>query len=70
MGDFDDRTALVTGVGTGIGEACATKLAARGAGVVVADIDGEAAERVAQALSNAGISAGGYFTVDGGYTVS
>jgi NAD(P)-dependent dehydrogenase (short-subunit alcohol dehydrogenase family) len=54
MGDFDGRTALVTGAGAGIGEACATELAGRGARVVVADIDGEAAERVAAALREAG----------------
>ena len=54
MGDFDGRTALVTGAGAGIGEACAGELASRGASVVVADIDGEAAERVAQALRDSG----------------
>ncbi|PFG42443.1 3-hydroxybutyrate dehydrogenase [Isoptericola jiangsuensis] len=41
------RRALVTGAGSGIGAACAAALAARGAHVVVADVDADAAARVA-----------------------
>ncbi|MDO5499954.1 MAG: 3-hydroxybutyrate dehydrogenase [Propionibacteriaceae bacterium] len=41
------RTALVTGAGSGIGAGIAHVLAARGAEVTVADINAEAAERVA-----------------------
>jgi NAD(P)-dependent dehydrogenase (short-subunit alcohol dehydrogenase family) len=44
---MDGRVALVTGAGSGLGEACAHALATRGATVVVADISKEAAERVA-----------------------
>jgi 3-hydroxybutyrate dehydrogenase len=46
--DLAGRGALVTGGASGIGAACARKLAARGAVVTVADIDGVGAESVAQ----------------------
>ena len=41
------RVAVVTGGASGIGEACAVRLAADGAAVVVADLNGEAAAAVA-----------------------
>lgn len=47
MSRFEGRSAVVTGAASGIGEACARLLAAEGAAVVVGDVDGEAAERVA-----------------------
>ncbi|MBF4993629.1 3-hydroxybutyrate dehydrogenase [Arthrobacter gandavensis] len=46
---LEGRTALVTGGGSGIGEACARTFAALGAKVTVADVNREAAERVADA---------------------
>lgn len=48
------RVALVTGGGSGIGEASATVLAGAGARVVVADLDLDRAERVAKAITNDG----------------
>ncbi len=47
MGRFDGRVALVTGGAQGIGKAIVDKLAAEGATVVVADLNGEGAERAA-----------------------
>jgi NAD(P)-dependent dehydrogenase (short-subunit alcohol dehydrogenase family) len=51
---FDGKVILVTGGGSGIGEACATLFAARGGQVVVADLDVAAAERVAHQIAAAG----------------
>ncbi|MDN5821097.1 MAG: glucose 1-dehydrogenase [Brachybacterium sp.] len=48
--DLTGRICLVTGAASGIGKGIATKLTAEGAVVVVADVDEEAARRVAAEL--------------------
>lgn len=51
---FDGRVALVTGGGSGIGEATAKELASLGAKVVVTDIELASAQRVADEITEAG----------------
>lgn len=51
MSDLTGRTALVTGGASGIGAACARELAARGAHVTVADLDGDGAAELARDIS-------------------
>jgi NAD(P)-dependent dehydrogenase (short-subunit alcohol dehydrogenase family) len=53
--DFNGKVAIVTGGGSGIGEACATLLAERGAQVLVADRDLAGAERVAKEIGEAAL---------------
>ncbi len=47
MTTFNGKVALVTGAGSGLGEATAKDLAAHGAKIIAADINLAAAERVA-----------------------
>lgn len=54
---LQDRVALVTGAGQGLGEALARRLAAEGAAVAVADMNGESAEQVARSLTESGARA-------------
>src|SRR5215469_8955308 len=49
-----DKVAIVTGGGSGIGEAVSRELAHSGARVVVADIDADNASRVAAAIADGG----------------
>jgi NAD(P)-dependent dehydrogenase (short-subunit alcohol dehydrogenase family) len=51
---FDGKVALVTGGGSGLGEAIAKDLAARGVAVVLSDINRSAAERVTEEIVNSG----------------
>lgn len=57
MTRFGGRVAIVTGAASGIGRATALHLGSEGATVVVADIDLEGAERVAEAIHQNGGSA-------------
>jgi NAD(P)-dependent dehydrogenase (short-subunit alcohol dehydrogenase family) len=54
--EFAGKVAIVTGGGSGIGEACATLLAQRGAQVLVADVAAEPAQRVASAIGDAALA--------------
>ena len=54
MADFTNKVALVTGGGSGLGEAISKDLAAKGAKVVLTDINLEGAERVAREIVEAG----------------
>tara|TARA_E500000305_G_scaffold87796_1_gene74338 strand:- start:884 stop:1630 length:747 start_codon:yes stop_codon:yes gene_type:complete len=51
---IDDKLALVTGAGQGLGAAIAGGFAAKGARVICADIDEEAARTAASAIESAG----------------
>ncbi len=50
------RVAIVTGGGSGMGEAIAETYAREGAHVAVVDVDGEAAKKVARKIGNAAIA--------------
>lgn len=57
MRDLAGRTAVITGAGSGIGEALAWRFARAGMNVVIADIEASSAERVGAALRGAGHAA-------------
>ena len=59
MFDLDGKSALVVGAGSGIGEASAQGLAAFGASVVCADMNGEAVQSTAAEISSEGGKAEG-----------
>jgi NAD(P)-dependent dehydrogenase (short-subunit alcohol dehydrogenase family) len=47
---LENKVAIITGAGSGLGEAAAKRFGSEGAAVLCADIDGDAAERVAEAI--------------------
>jgi NAD(P)-dependent dehydrogenase (short-subunit alcohol dehydrogenase family) len=53
-GTYGGRVAVIVGGGSGIGRATGNLMAERGAKVVVVDVNGEAAERVAEEIRSAG----------------
>ena len=53
---LNGKTAVITGAGSGIGEATARLLAREGAHVCVVDLNNEAAERVAEDIRQQGLS--------------
>lgn len=60
MAQFTGKVALVTGGGSGIGEAVSKELAAKGAQVVVTDLNVEAAQRVVDEIVAAGGTAAAF----------
>ncbi len=57
--DVADRSAIVTGAGSGIGRAIATVLAASGASVLVTDLKSDAVSQVVEEIRSAGGTAEG-----------
>lgn len=53
---LENKTVVITGAGSGFGEGMAKRFALEGAKVVVADIDGDKAQRVAAEIGDAAIS--------------
>jgi len=51
---FEGKTAVVTGAGSGFGEAIATRFAREGARVVLADVNEEGGQRVTSAITREG----------------
>jgi NAD(P)-dependent dehydrogenase (short-subunit alcohol dehydrogenase family) len=61
--DYTNKVAIVTGAGSGIGEACAVLMASAGAKVVIADFDEDGGNRVTEAIKGNGGTAD-FFKVD------
>jgi NAD(P)-dependent dehydrogenase (short-subunit alcohol dehydrogenase family) len=65
---FQDKIAIVTGAGQGIGEAIALHLAQHGAHIIIAEINPETAERTAQKVAALGVQARTYVLDVGDHT--
>lgn len=63
-GRLEDKVALVTGIGNGIGRACALMFARHGARVFGADIDAAAAQRTLDQAREQGLAIDGLFPCD------
>lgn len=57
MGQFENKVAIVTGGGMGLGQALCEELARRGSAVIVADIDDSAAKQVTSRIAQSGAQA-------------
>ena len=55
--ELEEKVVVITGSGSGIGEACAKRFAAEGAKVVVTDIDAAGVARVTEAIGSVGVAA-------------
>ncbi len=55
--ELSGKHVVITGAGSGIGRACATRFAAEGARVLVSDVDGERATAVARVIGGTAVAA-------------
>ena len=60
---LEGRVAVITGAGSGFGEGIARRFASEGAQVIVADLNGETAKRVADAIGDGARSIGADVTI-------